>query len=767
MDQTNSGHRSHGNLPAEVYTALVATLFGTVGSFLSGILGGLLVPSIAWARSHDPVYLACTAVVLAFSALRLAVLLQRRKAGDDLPLAKVVMWERLYGLGAIGFMTSVGVTAAILFTREHDALSTLYGVVITMGCVGALAGRNSGRPWIVYGQVMGLCLPLTVVLLFEFDSWYWGLAAILVLVMTSVKSTTRFLNGIIVSALMTGREASIQRSMFGTALDSMSHGLCMGDHDGVITVVNRRLREFFRIDCPVEGLTVTGLAEVIASNGRMSAAAEAKFVLAWETHVAKRDASVFSDTIAGRIYDFRCEPMDEGGFVVVAEDVTEARIASREIERMAHFDALTGLPNRMLFHSQLEEQFLKPLPEGRTLALLSVDLDQFKEVNDSRGHPAGDELLRHVARRLRQTVQATDLVARFGGDEFQVLLKNPADMDAVGSVAQRIIDTLSAPYSVDGTIINIGATIGLAIAPTDATDADELLRCADMALYQAKAAGRGTYRAFEPAMDSNLRRKRQVERELRDAIGKGRLEVHYQPVVDSKTGQIVACEALVRMRQADGGLMAPGDFIPVAEESGLIVQVGDFVLRQACRDAATWPAHVRVAVNFSAKQFVLRADVVRDIKEALAASGLEAHRLEVEITESTIMDAKDAEAQLRDISAAGVRISLDDFGTGYSSLSYLRQFPVDKIKIDRSFAQDVNSRASQAVIGSVSVLAQLLAVELVIEGIETKDQLQAVKSWNVHLVQGYLYSRPRPLQDILPLLNSADPFGPRRLQSVA
>jgi EAL domain-containing protein (putative c-di-GMP-specific phosphodiesterase class I) len=221
------------------------------------------------------------------------------------------------------------------------------------------------------------------------------------------------------------------------------------------------------------------------------------------------------------------------------------------------------------------------------------------------------------------------------------------------------------------------------------------------------------------------------------------------------------------MRLPNGDIVPPGDFITVAEESGLIVQVGDWVLRQACRDAAHWPPHVRVAVNFSAKQFVLRPDVIGDIKSALSAAGLPAERLEVEITESTIMEAKDAEAQLRAISALGVKISLDDFGTGYSSLSYLRLFPVDKIKIDRSFAQDVNSRASQAVIGSVSVLAQLLAVELVIEGVETKDQLQAVKSWNVHLVQGYLFSRPRPLEDILPLLHSADPFGPRRLQSVA
>jgi len=757
---------SRAKLPADVHAALVETLFGTVGAFISGMVGGVFIPAIAWARTGDSVFGLCIAVLLAFAVFRLAVHFAYRRASPESLLNEAPRWERLYALGALGFMTSVGITAAILFHKHVDEVTTLYGVMMAMGCACLLGTRNAGRPMIVYGQVFGVCGPLVLTFIWEFDAWYWGLAAVLVLIMVSVKSSTRFLNAIIVSALLTGREAKIQRGRFSTALDSMSHGLCMGDPSG-IAVINRRLREFFRLEGEPEDMTVETLAEMIAASGRMSSTEQTAFKTAWGTHIAKRDASVFSHAIGGRIYDFRCEPMDKGGFVVVVEDVTSARLASREIERMAHFDALTGLPNRVQFHNRLQASLERPIKTGQQLALLSVDLDQFKEVNDTRGHPTGDELLCMVAKRLRQSVQGADLVARFGGDEFQILMQAPDDMECVERIAQRIIDELSASYMIDGNPITIGASIGIASCPTHAATADELLRCADMALYRAKAAGRGVFKTFEMEMDTAMRRKREVEHYLREAITNETLEVHYQPVVDTRTGQIVACEALARLRHPVEGMISPAEFIHVAEETGLIITLGDWMLRRACRDAIAWPKGVRVAVNFSAKQFVMGKNVVQKIKDALATSGLEPGRLEVEITESTIFEAKDALGQLREISQSGVKISLDDFGTGYSSLSYLRQFPVDKIKIDGSFAQDIKSRASQAVIGSVSVLAQLLNVDLVIEGIEEKEQLEAVKSWNVRLVQGYFFSKPKPLEEILPLLHQAAPFAPDRVKKVA
>jgi diguanylate cyclase (GGDEF)-like protein len=758
-------------LPHDIYAALVETLFGTVGSLVSGIAGGLLVSAIAYGRTHQPIFLLSILVTIAASVFRVWVLMRHARADAQSHVDDAARWERLYALGAVSFMWSVGITAALLFFYQHDQIATLYGILIAMACVTQLSGRNGGRPLIVYGQVVGLCAPIMVVLLVEFSAWYWGLAAILGLVITSVISTTKFMNNILVAALMSGREAKIQRAHFSTALDSMTHGLCMGDADGKITVINRRLQESFRLDEAMDetliDVTSRGLAETIARKGGMAPAAVADFVTAWETHVTKRDSSVFSDTLDGRIYDFRCEPMEGGGFVLVAEDVTAARLSSREIERMAHFDSLTGLPNRIQFHTQLDALLAEPLPPGQQLALLSVDLDRFKEVNDTRGHPTGDALLCLVAKRLRQCVRGADLVARYGGDEFQVLLRTPIGEQHARTAAANIVERLSANYQIDGHTITIGATVGIALSPRDAMDGEELLRCADMALYQAKAEERGSCRVYDPEMDIAARRKREVERNLREAIANDELELHYQPVVDTKTGLIVACEALVRMRRPGLGVVPPGEFIGVAEETGLIVSLGDWVLRRACRDAMSWPDHIRVAVNFSAKQFVMGKNVAGEIAAALDAAGLPPHRLEVEITESTIFEAKDALAQLNEISRSGVKISLDDFGTGFSSLSYLRQFPVDKIKIDRSFAIDARSRESQAVIGSVSVLANLLTVELVIEGIETKEQLDAVMGWNVHLIQGYLFSPPRTLADLMPLFDGADPFADRRLQNVA
>ena len=745
-------------LPPEVHADLVETLFGTVGSLVSGIFGGLLVPIIAWSRTQDPIYLFSSLVMLALAGLRLEVLRRHRRANAIERRAEAKYWETLYGVGAVGFMLAVGLTAALLVGRAYDDIALLYGVLIGVGCVGAVAGRNAARPLIVYGQVGALCLPLAISFMANRSPWYGGLSCMLIGIVTSVKSTTRFLNDTLVSALLNGREARIQRIRFSTALDSMSHGLCMGDAKGVISVVNQRLIELFGLKADaVENCDANELADMIADAGPLTPDDRRRFVAAWCDHVAARDSSVFSAVIGMGIFDFRCEPEEQGGFVMVVSDVTEARLASQEIERMAHFDALTGLPNRSRFYSHLTKQLSTGLLGGDEFAVLSIDLDQFKEVNDSRGHATGDKLLQLVAERLRKGLKTADVVSRFGGDEFQVLLKVGANRAEVSAIADRIVDTLSQPYVIGNDAVNIGASIGIAFAPHDATTADEILRCADMALYAAKASGRGMSHAFNAEMELALRRRQEVSDILRNAMETDLLAVHYQPVVDARTGRVVACEALARLPHPVEGMIPPGEFIAVAEETGLVVKLGDLILRRACSDAMTWPEHINVAVNFSPRQFALGANVADHIRQVLVDTGLPPHRLEVEITESTLIDAKDALQQLQNIADLGVKIALDDFGTGYSSLSYLRQFPVNKIKIDRSFSLDIQSQASQAIIRSVSVMAKLLNVELVIEGVETASQLETLTSWSVHLIQGYYYSKPQPLAEIMPLL-TGKPF---------
>ena len=755
-------------LPAEVHADLVETLFGTVGSLVSGIVGGLLVPIIAWSRTYDPLYFFCSAVLVSLAIFRLEVLRRHGKADVETRRQNARYWEAMYAVGAVGFMLATGLTAALLVGRATDELTTLYGVLITVGCVGAVASRNAARPLIVHGQTLALTVPLIVSFLADRSAWYWGLSCMLVLILTSVKSTTRFLNDTLVAALLNGREARIQRHRFSTALDSMSHGLCMGDADGVIKVVNQRLLDMFRLpSVVVQDCHAYELADMIAAAGSMSADEHRRFAAAWSDHIARRDSSVFSACIGPCIFEFRCEPEEQGGFVMVAADVTEARLASQEIERMAHFDALTGLPNRSRFYTHLTKQLANGLPRGDEYAVLSIDLDQFKEVNDSRGHATGDKLLQMVAERLRKGLKTADVVSRFGGDEFQVLLKVGANRSDISMVADRIVETLSQPYAIANDLINIGASIGIAFAPRDATTADEILRCADMALYAAKAAGRGVSHAFDAKMELALRRRQEVGDILRQAIENDGVKVHYQPVVDARTGQIIACEALARLPHPTEGMIPPGEFIAVAEETGQVVKLGDVILRRACADAMTWPESITVAVNFSPRQFALGANVAAHIRKVLDETGLAPNRLEVEITESTLIDAKDALAQLQAIADLGVKIALDDFGTGYSSLSYLRQFPVNKIKIDRSFSLDIQSQASQAIIRSVSVMAKLLNVELVIEGVETVTQLETLTSWSVHLIQGYYYSRPRPLADLMPMLEGSSGYTPAALKDVA
>lgn len=755
-------------LPAEVHADLVETLFGTVGSLVSGILGGLLVPIIAWSRTHDPLYFLCSAVLVGLALFRLEVLRRHGKADVEVRRQNARYWETMYGVGAVGFMLMTGLTAALLVGRGTDELTTLYGVLIAVGCVGAVAGRNAARPLIVLGQTLGLTVPLIVSFLADRSPWYWGLSCMLVLILTSVKSTTRFLNDTLVAALLNGREARIQRHRFSTALDSMSHGLCMGDSNGTITVVNQRLLELFGLQpAAVQNCHAYELADMIASAGAMSAEEHRRFAAAWSDHIARRDSSEFSACIGAGIFEFRCEPEEQGGFVMVASDVTEARLASQEIERMAHYDALTGLPNRSQFYSHLTKQLANGLRSGEEYAVLSIDLDQFKEVNDSRGHATGDKLLQMVAERLRKGLKTADVVSRFGGDEFQVLLRVGADPSGVSTIADRIVDTLSQPYAIANDLINIGASIGIAFAPRDAVTADEILRCADMALYAAKAAGRGVSHAFDAKMELALRRRQEVGDILRHAIEDDKIQVHYQPVVDARTGRIIACEALARLPHPTEGMIPPGEFIAVAEETGQVVKLGDWILRRACADAMTWPEPITVAVNFSPRQFALGADVAEHIRKVLEETGLPPRRLEVEITESTLIDAKDALQQLQAISDLGVKIALDDFGTGYSSLSYLRQFPVNKIKIDRSFSLDIQSQASQAIIRSVSVMAKLLNVELVIEGVETASQLETLTSWSVHLIQGYFYSRPQPLTDLMPMLEGSSGIKRSALKDVA
>jgi diguanylate cyclase (GGDEF)-like protein/PAS domain S-box-containing protein len=447
------------------------------------------------------------------------------------------------------------------------------------------------------------------------------------------------------------------------------------------------------------------------------------------------------------------------GFLVAVVDITERRKAEARIAHMAHHDGLTNLPNRELFQDRLKQALDQAQSGSATVAVLCVDLDLFKNVNDSFGHPMGDRLLKMVADRLRSEVRGSNLVARLGGDEFAIVLASDVSPNEASDYAARLIRILSARYDMDGIEVVIGASIGIALSPGDGDTSEELMRNADMALYRAKSDGGGVHRFFEREMDRQAQKRRDMELDLRRAFANGEFEVHYQPLVDIAADRISGFESLLRWRHPEKGMISPADFIPVAEDIGLIVALGEWVLREACAVATKWPADVKVAVNLSPVQFRSR-NLVQVVMSALAHSGLSPLRLELEITESLFLAETEANlAILHQLRELGVSISMDDFGTGYSSLSYLRSFPFDKIKIDRSFIKDLAQRSDcVAIVRAISGLGRSLNITTTAEGVETIDQLDWLRAEGCNEVQGFLFSAARPAAEIDALLLS---FGGR------
>jgi diguanylate cyclase (GGDEF)-like protein len=546
-------------------------------------------------------------------------------------------------------------------------------------------------------------------------------------------------------------ELETQNFRFDTALNNMTHGLTMFDGSNRLVVCNQRYRDLYSVPVSITqpGATLDEIITFRAYNetppGRDPEEYKQKLLT---FSLEDQSNTTLFQLRDGRTISMRRNPMAGGGWVGTHEDVTAQRKAAARIAYLAHHDALTNLPNRVMLRERLSEA-LCHVSHGKPVAMLCLDLDNFKEINDTLGHPFGDALLKQVAERLRSCIRDVDTVARMGGDEFTIVQGDADQPDAAALLAARLIASLSEPYEIEGQQVRIGTSIGIALAPHDGTEADHLLRVADMALYCAKADGRGIYRFFENEMNERLQSRRQLEADLREALPRGQFELHYQPLLDLMSGEITGFEALLRWNHPERGRVSPVEFIPVAEEIGVIVPIGEWALRRACQDAADLPSHTTIAVNLSPIQFK-KPNLVTAVLQALSASGLRANRLELEITESLLMeDAETAVSMLHQLRALGVRIAMDDFGTGYSSLSYLQRFPFDKIKVDRSFVQGLGKNASAAaVLRAVATLGASLRMKTTAEGVETEQQLLAVKAEGITQIQGYLVSPPRPIEEI-------------------
>ncbi|PKP95481.1 MAG: diguanylate cyclase [Alphaproteobacteria bacterium HGW-Alphaproteobacteria-14] len=437
------------------------------------------------------------------------------------------------------------------------------------------------------------------------------------------------------------------------------------------------------------------------------------------------------------------------GFRGHGTDLTEQRRSEQQVSRLAHFDSLTGLANRVQMSQVLEQILAAPSARERACAVLMLDLDRFKQVNDTLGHPAGDALLKQVAQRLERVIDGAGRCGRLGGDEFEVIVPGQQDRTTLGHIAREIIAALSQPYSVQGQSVVIGASVGIALAPEHGSTSEELIRNVDLALYAAKDAGRGVYRFFAENLHAAAEERAELEQDLRDAMVRGELELHYQPVVCAATEKIVGFEALMRWNHPTRGWLSPARFVPIAEDAGLIDRLGQWVLRTACADLARWPTPIRCAVNISALQFA-NPEFPNIVANALAHSGATPSRLELEITESVFLnDSAGTEAMFAALKRVGVRLALDDFGTGYSSLGYLKKAPFDKIKIDRSFVQGATDQDSRngAIIASITSLAEALHMETTAEGVETLDELELVRLLGCSHVQGHIYFEPMVADD--------------------
>ena len=550
----------------------------------------------------------------------------------------------------------------------------------------------------------------------------------------------------------TDRELAIQNVRFGAALGNMTQALTMFDSSDRLIVCNDRHSQMFDVPAGkiVPGMTVDALLDLAESESNLSPDDVELVRNSFKMLKAGgKRAAFLRELTDGRTLSVNFAPVENEGWLVTFEDITERRLAEARITHMAHHDALTGLPNRVSFHHKLSEAVARSR-RGEACAVLYLDLDHFKTVNDTLGHPIGDSLLQDVTLRLKTQIRETDTVARLGGDEFAIVQTSVHQPQDAIALAKRLIETLGEPYEVGGQQVVIGTSIGIALVPSDGEDPDEILKNADMALYHAKADGRGRYCFFMPEMDRRLRARRTLEMDLRKALVAEEFELFYQPLINLNTGAVTGFEALMRWFHPHRGMVAPTDFIPVAEEIGLLIPLGKWALRRACRDAATWPADMKVAVNVSVTQFA-SSTLVEDVADALEASGLDPGRLELEITETVMLDATDEILvilhKLRDL---GVGIAMDDFGTGYSSLSYLQRFPFSKVKIDQSFVAGLGKGGDcDAIVASVIDLCANLGMIALAEGVETEDQLQRLRAGNCSQAQGYLFSRARPADEVV------------------
>ncbi|HET7716936.1 MAG TPA: EAL domain-containing protein [Bauldia sp.] len=746
--------RDQKPVPLDVYASLVDALYDVRPSLLIGSIASAIAALItAWKADEPALYAFAVAIALVAWFRNRDMLAYARVRSSLKARSEYRRWEHRYVIGAAVYVALLSSWTFASF-GTGDAFIILFSFSVTLAYLIGVSGRNFASDLLVTSQIICAAIPLSAALFLAGDYYFVIFGLVLLPFFAALRLISNRLRKVLLDAVLASREVSELARRFNTALNNMPQGLCMVDADRRLVVANQHVPDLIGID-PEQMPSGRPFGEILVESlvPRLRTDADAEAFVARLEQLLRTGGVTYCELADGRALAFTARPMSDGGSVVVLEDITERRNTEARINHLAHFDPLTGLPNRNRLREELDRA-LATMRRSGPLALLFVDLDEFKQVNDTLGHPSGDQLLGLVSERLQSVIRRSDVAARFGGDEFVVIQNPMSQPEEAGHLAQRIIETLSAPFQVGNHQVFISACVGITLAPRDGSSADRLLKNADMALYHAKTSGRASWRFFEPAMDAEAQSRRTLEQDLRKALDGGEFELFFQPIINLRNRRVTTCEALIRWRHPERGLVSPSDFIPIAEEMGLIVEIGTWVVEQACRTCASWPSPISVAVNLSPVQF-RRDDIHGVVSQALARSGLDANRLEIEITESVLLqDLVESQATLEKLTALGVRISLDDFGTGYSGLTYLQSFPIHKVKIDRSFITDLQPASrSLVLLHGVAELCSALGIVVVVEGIETEEQMATVLSeTSIDEAQGYLISTPLPPAQIATLI---------------
>ncbi|MFN5489454.1 MAG: EAL domain-containing protein [Bradyrhizobium sp.] len=739
-----------------ISAALVDSLFMNPAPMIFGAFGPAIAGAVIAFVTGNLLSWLCVPLFIVVGLARAWQMYRYQQRNSRLTVEESVTWEKRYRIGSLAYGIALGLWGAAVLVTTNDAAAHMLCVTTVVAYTSAGVGRTFGRPQIFHLHLLMSIGPLIAALMYVGGPYHIALALLSLVFFSAIRHLTTSLQRIYVNAWIAKEREAALAHQFDTALNNMPHGLCMFRADGRLAVMNHRFIEMMELsdDFVQRGASATDICNACVLSGVISVAAAQQIL--YEIESSQRGDIVTSDPdpAQNRSLDWTFQPMVGGGMVVLVEDITERKDAEARISHLARYDELTALPNRVNFRDEIGRLLAMQRGDHRS-AWLFVALDQFQQVNDPLGHPCGDQLLCAVAERLREMLRPEDFVARFGGDEFVVFQQNIQSHEDAAALARRIVDRLSERYKIDNHLVEIGASVGIAMT-APGVSADTLLKNADMALYRAKADGRGTFCFFRDEMAQTVEARRILELDLRKALANEEFELFYQPLINLKSGKVSTCEALLRWNHPARGTVSPVDIIPVAEDMGLIVDLGRWILRKACMECMKWPEAVSVAVNFSPQQFHQR-DVLSEVRYALEVSGLPAHRLEIEITESSLLHntelTHDVLSQLRSL---GVRISLDDFGTGYSSLSYLHNFPLQKVKIDRSFLEGIDSDRPLTLLRGVARLSADLGMSVVVEGIETNEQLELISADGaVTEAQGYLFSRPVPAVRIRQLLNAS------------